>query len=57
MGCTNIAREARSNWGYAGLGGDCAAIEPAGGGSPLRGGAEVCGSMRYQQQVTPNYRS
>ena len=33
---------ARSFWGYAGWVGDRVAIEPAGGVSPLRGGAGVC---------------
>ena len=37
-----IARKARSLWGYAGWAGDREAIEPAGGVSPLRGGADVC---------------
>ena len=42
MGRTEIARVARSFGGYAGWVGDRVAIEPAGGVSPLRGGADVC---------------
>ena len=39
----------------AGLG-IASAIEPAGGVSPLRGGAEVCELWSYQQRVVANYR-
>ena len=37
-----MARVARSLWGMPGGLGIASAIEPAGGVSPLRGGAEVC---------------
>ena len=43
--------------GYAGWGlGIASAIEPAGGGSPLRGGAGVCELRSYQPKVVANYR-
>jgi len=52
--------------GYAGLGGDREAIEPAGGVSPLRGGADLRRQMclesralvlSYRQSAVANYRS
>jgi hypothetical protein len=36
--------------------GIASAIEPAGGVSPLRGGAEVCELWSYQPKVVANYR-
>jgi hypothetical protein len=48
---------ARSLWGVPGGLGIASAIEPAGGVSPLRGGAGVCGSWSYQPKVLANYRS
>jgi len=47
---------ARSLWGMPGGLGIASAIEPAGGDSPLRGGAGGCGSWSYQQKVVANYR-
>ena len=52
-----MARVARSLWGMPGGLGIASAIEPAGGVSPLRGGAGVCRMWSYRQGVAPNYRS
>jgi hypothetical protein len=42
-----MARRARSLWGMPGGSGIASAIEPAGGVSPLRGGAEIPWTMNY----------
>ena len=58
MGRTeNGARSALLLGGMPGGLGIASAIEPAGGVSPLRGGAEVCRMWSYRQGVAPNYRS